>query len=168
MSARPSLPRSGDQRGVVAVETALVIPVVLLVLGGLLVLGLHAVQAVQAERAAQAGLRAAVVRETLQTWPDDPPYAPTHPTSRYRNAAAVRDAVDRVLPGTPRSVEVTAVPGRMPSGAVRRRSQGDLVTVTVVADVPAVQAASRFVPGLGPALARRLGTVRASVQGRLE
>ncbi len=139
----------GDE-GATAVETALVLPLLLLVLGGVLVLGLHATYAALAGHAAEVALRKATLRTSAG-----------YPTAAAVDASVRSLAVSSALgtPSAPVEVDVTST--------TARRRQGDRVTVTVTYDVAAIRTAGSWLPLVGPALGG-LARIERTVEGRLE
>ncbi len=145
-------PRCQGDRGTTAVETALVLPVVLLLLGGTLTFALHAVYAGLADYAVREGLRTATV----------------HPqVGGFADVAKVRSTVTGLFPsdllGPPQSVLLRTVTTTGSPG------QGDLVQVEVTYVVPGIATAADLVPGTGlkSALAS-LATITRTASGRRE
>lgn len=152
--------RLRDDRGVVAVETALVVPLLLALVGCVVLFGLRMWGAATVDRAAEAGVRAAVMRLTLHDhYPDD---AAVRLVVQQRLGLAtlppctVTDGVVSKPPSAEACAQIALAPGT--------GQQGDPVSITVFRDVPSVRAAARLVP-VG---ADRLSVVRATASGRLE
>lgn len=148
--------RSRDA-GATSVEFALVLPLFLTLIAGVLVFGLAMFYAGLAEHAARTGLRKAVIRTS----------------TGYPGAAAVRSTINTSLAGLlpdPTNSNATLVVRDPVDAAVNPRgAQGDRVTVTVEYDLPAVGAALRLIPdnALRAAMAD-LATVERTAEGRLE
>lgn len=143
--------RRGDT-GAVVVETALVIPVLLMLLIGIMVFGLRMVYAGVAENAASKALRMATI-----------PVG-----SAYPSEAAVRAAVEGLdsvqLLGAP-SCPASAAPGCRGVEVSTGSQQGAPVTVTVRYHVPVL----RTVVGLWPfGTLDRLASIERTAEGRLE
>lgn len=140
---QPRLARSGrHDRGAAALETALVVPVVLLLTGAVLLMGLRTVYASLAEHSARVAARHATIRQ------------PTYPTEAQVEDAAA-NAVPAGLLGRP------AVRYDRP-GVLR---QGQRVVVTVRYDVPVLRFADLLVPGVDMS---RLAVIERTATGRLE
>lgn len=153
--------RRGDD-GATTVETALVLPVALVLLAGVLLFALRATYTALADHAVAVGLRTATLRGTT-TYVDDV----TGLQSRYPNQARVASVTGGLLGGLlgpPSTVQLTVRSVR----TSQTKQQGDEVSLTLTYDLPAVQAAARLVPFAGDSLATGLGTVTASASGRLE
>lgn len=138
----------GDD-GATAVEVALVLPLLLMLLGGILVFGLRMTYGALATHTAEVGLRDATLRTS----------------AGYPSESDVRDGVEAMaitdLLGDPDSVTLAV------TSTTTRKRQGDRVTVTVAYDVPAVRAAAGIVPFLSSTL-ESLATIEQTVDGRLE
>ncbi|MCU1693560.1 MAG: hypothetical protein JWM64_2651 [Frankiales bacterium] len=152
-------------RGATTVEAALVLPLALALLGGILLFGLRLTYAALADHAAAVGLRTATLRGTT-SYLDDV----TGNTSRYPNKAKVTTSVTGLFGGVLGSP--TSVALGVPSVT---KKQGVAVQLTLTYDVPAVHAAADLVDGVLSLLAGHavdlgtpLGTVTASKTGRLE
>lgn len=139
----------GDS-GATAVEVALVLPILLLLLGGVLSLGLHMTYSALAGHTAEVALRKATIRTSTG-----------YPTQAQVDSSVRAMPLTDVLgdPSEPVSLQVVSPTGR--------QRQGDRVTVTVAYDVPALRAAAGAVYGLRTVF-ERLATIERTVQGRLE
>ena len=135
-------------------EFALVYPIAIVVIGAIVLFGLHMTYAALADHAARVALKTASIR-TVQGYPSE---------------SAVRTKVDGLfasdLLGGPREFSMTRT-----SGA--RVMQGDPVSVRVEYRVPAIQAASRLIPRVKPFTGLReslqsLASVTRRAEGRAE
>lgn len=137
--------RTRREEGATAVEFALVLPVFLLLVGGVLALGLRMFYSAVAEHSVRQGLREATV-----------------PQGGYSSAEEVRAAVANSAKGV-------LSPDAFECSGCGSGQQGDEVTVTVTYEIEAVTAASKLmpVPFLQDAF-ERLATVTTSAEGRLE
>ena len=150
MSRHNTRSRPEGDHGTTAVEVALVLPILLLLLGGLLVLGLRMTYAALAGHTAELALSQASLRS-----------AGSYPTAATIDTAVRATSLSGLLGGPTTPVAVTVVQ------TTARKRQGDRVTVTVTYDVPAVRTAAALLPGLGGVL-DDLAVITTTVQGRLE
>ncbi len=145
----------GDDEGATAVEMAMVLLPVLLLLGGTLTFALHLTYAGLADHAAREGLRTATV----------------HHVDGFADLKDVADAVDGLFPsdllGSPSVLTLRTI------GSTSADGQGDLVQVTVTYQVPGISTAADLVPDFIPgnslksALAS-LATITRTASGRRE
>jgi Flp pilus assembly protein TadG len=136
--------------GATAVEVALVLPVLLLLLGGVLAFGLHLTYSALAGHTAEVALRKATLRTSTG-----------YPTAAQVDASVRAMPLTNLLGDPSAPVELTVV------STTGRQRQGDRVTVTVSYDVPALRAAAGAVFGLRGVF-ERLATIERTVDGRLE
>lgn len=142
--------RRGDE-GAAALEFALVVPVFLVFVGGMLALGLRMAYSGIAEHAAREGLRTATVKTTA---------------GGYASQNDVQNKVDSVFSGLLNTVDPVTVAVNQ-AGPIKR--QGDEVRVTVHYRIGAVSAAARIMPfGLGRGALENLADVTTTAEGRLE
>ena len=145
--------------GATTVEFALVLPVMLILISGVLSFGLAMTYAGLAEYGASVGLRKAVIR-TSGGYPGDAVVRTT-----------IGDALSGLLP-TPTNTDVltrNAGDRAARTGRTRSLAQGDRVTVRVVYTVPGVTAALGLLPDSGFQDAMiGLATVERTAVGRLE
>lgn len=145
------------QRGAVSLEFALVFPVAMLLLGGIIYLGLYATYSGLAEHGVRQAARFGGIKSLASgTYPTD---------AEVRTIGA---KVDPLL-GTPLSVAVSRTAGAgtsalpcVVSGAGRRCGDGDVITVTATYDAGALSAIAA-VPGLPGS-----GTITRSATARFE
>lgn len=154
--------RERDESGATAVEFALVVPLLLTFLGGLMALALHVAYAGVAEHTVREGLREATTKTSLG----------------YGQQSDVVEEINSSVPGfLPDAQEVrcfagTIAPGAdVPSGSVcpelRLTRQGEEVTVQVTYELPGVTGLLGLVPLVGDDLAE-LSTVTREARGRRE
>ncbi len=116
-----------DQCGATAVEMAMVVPLVLLIVGMLLFAGMHATFSGLAQNAAREAARFATIRTGSS-------YSATYP-SREQVRQWVVDSVPTLMRGSNLDVTVQSEPAGVTP------APGDIVTVTLAYDIPALEAA---------------------------
>lgn len=146
-----------NEAGAVAVEFALITPLLLTFIGGLFAIGLHVAYAGLADNAAREGLRKATIRQS---------------GVGYGDQAAVLAAINDKKPGflpdaLPADVTCTVGTSTAPCPVEKRNRQGDTVTVTVTFRLPGVTSALRLVPFVGGGLSD-ISEVTRSAKGRRE
>jgi len=151
----PGLDVQSD-RGTTSVEFAIVLPVLLTLIGGVMVLALAMVYSGLAEHAARIGLREAVIRTS----------------GGYPEEARVREFVDKSL-GTfmPAPLNNRPLLVRDPGDVAKsvRKIQGDRITVRVEYEIPVVSSALGLIPDAGlRAKMADLATITRTAKGRLE
>jgi len=146
-----------SDRGTTSVEFAIVLPVLLTLIGGVMVFALAMVYSGLAEHAARIGLRTALIRTS----------------AGYASAADVRTTVNAALSGVmpnPSNNDSTLLVRDLVDVANSTvGAQGDRVTVRVDYEIPVVSSALSLIPddGLRTKMAG-LATITRTAEGRLE
>ncbi len=123
-----------SERGTVALEFALLLPVILLFIGALMIAGMRGVYSALAQHEARVGAREASIR--LGQASSDP----------YPTQFQICDSPNRLLafPGSD-FIQAECTVSNSSAPTARGLGTGDIVTVTLVYRLPAITALSDFV-----------------------